>query len=128
LVGVIALWLLWMTLRPNAAVANDLAPLVEPAAARGISPHLLISLVGNVVVFVPLGVALALALGREPMTLRLLKATLIGAVFSLVVELAQVAIPSRVTALSDLLLNTAGAGIGALVGGGISQWRRRYCE
>jgi glycopeptide antibiotics resistance protein len=121
LVGVITLWLLWMTLRPNPIVASDLSPLTGPAAARGISPYLLIGLAGNVVVFVPLGTALAFALGHKPTAQRLLTATLIGVALSLTIELAQIAIPSRVTALSDLLLNTAGTGAGALVGCGIGQ-------
>jgi hypothetical protein len=49
LAAAIAAWLLWMTLRPNPSVAVDLAPLTTPAADRGISPHALISLAGNVV-------------------------------------------------------------------------------
>ncbi|MDY7080506.1 MAG: VanZ family protein [Chloroflexota bacterium] len=111
----IAAWLSWMTLRPNPTVATDLAPLTEPAAARGISPHVLISLAGNVVVFVPLGAALAFALGDKPAGRRLLLATLAGAALSLCIELAQIAIPSRVSALDDWLLNTVGTAVGALV-------------
>lgn len=104
-----------MTLRPNPTVAADLAPLTAPAAVRGIPPHVLISLAGNVVVFVPLGATLALALGDKPAGRRLLLATLIGAALSLAIELAQTAIPSRVTALDDLLLNATGTASGALV-------------
>jgi glycopeptide antibiotics resistance protein len=113
--GAVALWLLWMTLRPNQTVAADLAPLTAPAAARGISAHVLISLVGNVVVFIPLGASLALALGDEPAGRRLLLAMLTGAGLSLCIELAQMALPSRVAALDDWLLNTVGTAIGALV-------------
>lgn len=115
LAGAIALWLLWMTLRPNQTVAADLAPLTDPATAQGISAHLLIDLAGNVVVFAPLGAALALALGDEPVGRRLLLATLTGAGLSLCIELAQMALPSRVAALDDWLLNTVGTAIGALV-------------
>ena len=43
LAAAVAVWLLWMTLHPNPSVAAD----------RGISPHALISLAGNVVVFAP---------------------------------------------------------------------------
>jgi glycopeptide antibiotics resistance protein len=125
LAGVVALWLLWMTLRPNPTVAADLYRLTEPAAARGISPRLLIGLVGNVVVFVPLGAALALALRVKPVGRRFLMATLIGAVLSLSIELVQMAVPSRVTVLSDVLLNTVGTAAGAMVGCWISgrYWR-----
>ena len=112
----VAVWLLWMTLRPNQTVAADLAPLTAPAAARGVSAHLLIDLAGNVAVFVPLGAALALALGSRPARVRLSLATFAGASLSLVIELAQLLIPTRVTALDDWLFNTIGTAIGALVG------------
>ncbi|MCP4538429.1 MAG: VanZ family protein [Chloroflexi bacterium] len=115
LAGVIAAWLLWMTLRPNPTVAANLAPLIEPAADRGIPPRVLISLAGNIVVFVPLGAALALALDGLSTGRRFLMATLIGAGFSLSIELLQITLPSRVTAVDDLLLNTVGTAIGALV-------------
>jgi glycopeptide antibiotics resistance protein len=123
--GVIVLWLLWMTLRPNPTVAADLYRLTEPAAARGISSRLLIGLAGNVVVFVPLGAALALALRVKPVGRRFLMATLIGAALSLAIELVQMAIPSRVTAVSDVLLNTVGTAAGAFVGCWIASayWR-----
>jgi glycopeptide antibiotics resistance protein len=111
---VVAAWLLWMTLRPNQTVASDLTPLTEPAADQGISTHLLIDLAGNVVVFLPLGMALALALRDRPMGRRLLLATLGGAGLSLVIELVQTAIPTRVAAFDDWLLNTTGAFLGAL--------------
>jgi glycopeptide antibiotics resistance protein len=116
IVGAIAAWLLWMTLRPNTTVATDLSPLTQRDAAGGISSRVLIELAGNVVVFVPLGAALVLALGDRSMTSRLLTATLTGAVLSLGIELAQTALPSRVTSARDLLLNTAGTSIGALFG------------
>jgi glycopeptide antibiotics resistance protein len=112
----VAVWLLWMTLRPNQTVATDLAPLTEPAAERGISAHLLIDFAGNVVVFLPLGMAIALALRDRPTGPRLSLATLGGAGLSLIIELIQTTIPSRVTALDDWLLNTGGAFFGALAG------------
>jgi glycopeptide antibiotics resistance protein len=112
----VAAWLLWMTLRPNQTVATDLAPLTEAAAERGVSIHLLIDLAGNVVVFAPLGAALALALRGRSMGRRLLLATLGGAGLSLAIELIQTAIPSRVAALDDWLFNTGGAFLGALAG------------
>ena len=116
LASAVVLWLLWMTLRPNPTVAADLSPLTQRAAARGIGSRLLIGLAGNVVVFVPLGAASALALGDKPVGSRLLMATLIGATLSLGIELAQTTVPSRVTSVGDLLLNTAGTTIGALFG------------
>jgi glycopeptide antibiotics resistance protein len=109
-----AVWLLWMTLRPNQAVATDLDLLTEPAAKRGVSAHVLIDLAGNVVVFLPLG--LTLALRGRPTGRRLFLAMLGGAGLSLIIELIQTTVPSRVTALGDWLLNTGGAFLGALAG------------
>lgn len=124
LAGTVAMWLLWMTLRPNQTVAADLSPLTTSAATQSITAHLLIDLAGNVVVFAPLGATLALALSGRPVEHRLLLATLIGAGLSLTIELLQTAIPTRVTALDDWLLNTAGTATGALVGCWISRdWR-----
>lgn len=119
LAGTITAWLLWMTLRPNSTVAANLAPLTEPAADRGISPHVLISLAGNVVVFIPLGAALVLALDDKSTGRRLLLAMIVGAALSLAIELAQMTVPSRVTAVDDWLLNTIGTAIGAVVGFGV---------
>jgi len=114
LAGVVYAWLLWMTLRPNQIVAASLAPLTAPVAARGMLVRLLIDL-GNVAVFIPLGAALALALSRRPARTRLALTTLAGAGLSLVIELAQSLIPTRVAALEDWLLNTVGVVLGALL-------------
>jgi glycopeptide antibiotics resistance protein len=116
LAGVVAVWLLWMTLRPGPTVANDLAPLTRSAATRLIPVHVLIDLLGNVAVFVPLGLAVALALGPRPLGQRLLWATLAGAGLSLAIELIQATLPSRVSAVDDWLLNTIGTALGALAG------------
>jgi glycopeptide antibiotics resistance protein len=116
LVALVAGWLLWMTLRPNQTVASDLAPLVDSAADQGISSHVLIDLAGNIVVFMPLGAALAVALNGRAAERRLLLATAGGAMLSLLIELIQTFVPSRVSALDDWLLNTSGAFLGAVVG------------
>ncbi len=113
--AIVAVWLLWMTLRPNPTVAGELDPLVKPASAHGISPHLLISLAGNIVVFIPLGAAVALALGRSLAARRWLGTVVVGASLSLLIELVQTGIPSRVAAVDDWLLNTAGSALGALL-------------
>jgi glycopeptide antibiotics resistance protein len=114
LAAAVSVWLLWMTLRPNQAVATNLAPLTTSAAKQGISARLLIDLAGNVVVFVPLGAPLALALRDRPAGHRLLLATLGGAGLSLVIELVQTTVPTRVAALGDWLLNAVGTGVGAV--------------
>lgn len=113
LTAAVAAWLLWMTLRPNPTVAADLAPLTTAAARRGISPYALISLAGNVVVFIPLGAALALAVGGASPWRRFALATLVGAGFSLLIEAAQSALVTRVASPGDWLLNTLGTMVGA---------------
>jgi glycopeptide antibiotics resistance protein len=122
----IAIWLLWMTLRPNETVAADLAPLTESGAARTMSAYVLIDLVGNVIVFVPLGAALALGLGGMPAARRLALATLIGSSLSLGIEITQAALPARAAQSIDWILNTAGTALGALAGWQIHNnlWRK----
>ena len=122
----IAVWLLWMTLRPNDTVAADLAPLTEAGAARTIPAYVLIDLVGNVIVFVPLGATVVLALGGMPAARRLALATLIGSGLSLGIEITQAALPARAAQSIDWMLNTAGTAIGALAGRAIQNnlWRK----
>lgn len=62
---------------------------------------------GNVVLFLPLGVGLALA-GRSLRTV-----LLVGVSLSLGVELLQVVVPGRTSAVRDLLSNASGALLGA---------------
>lgn len=82
----------------------------------GASPQSLqLDIVLNFVGFLPIGFAFALAL-RTTRTApwgAILLTTLAGISLSLVIELAQAWIPSRDSSLRDLLLNTAGAPIGA---------------
>jgi glycopeptide antibiotics resistance protein len=82
------------------------------------SRYLLIDILGNIVVFAPLGIALCIAL-RQSMTSRLraiLIATAIGMGISIIYEIAQWWIPGRVVATDDVLLNTLGTAFGAWIG------------
>ena len=109
----IAVWLLWMTLRPNPSVANDLTPLTGSAIGRAVPAQVLIGLAGNVAVFVPLGATLTLALRDRTIPRSLIWATLLGSGLSLTIEVAQAALPSRVASAGDLALNTLGTTLGA---------------
>jgi glycopeptide antibiotics resistance protein len=128
-----------MTQRPQAVVSADLEVLTRPAAAQGISARLLIGVVGNVVVFVSFGGAVAWALGcrhrhrvgqraqsRTPARDRLwsmvLGGTGAGALLSTGIELLQRLQPSRVADWEDLGLNTLGAFFGALAVAGVWIW------
>ena len=124
-VVVIAAWLLWMTLRPQEQVTADLTTITTPAAAQGISIPFLISFLGNVAVFIPLGAAAALALGSRPFKTRLLASTAIGMALSAAIELLQLAIPSRFSDFDDWLLNTLGACIGAAIASILIHRRKR---
>lgn len=69
---------------------------------------------GNIALFVPLGLLLALALPTVYLSLLLAVA---GAA-SLAIEVTQyLALPDRVPALLDIAMNTAGAAAGLVLGG-----------
>lgn len=68
-----------------------------------------IEFVANIIMFVPLG-CLTLTLWPEAWTGR--RMVLLGAVASTFIELTQLLIPGRVTALTDVIANTAGALLG----------------
>lgn len=65
---------------------------------------------GNIVVFMPLGTALYVALHglRERPNRALVWATLVGGAISTLYEVAQLWIPGRVTAMDDVILNAGG--------------------
>ena len=70
---------------------------------RGLADALL-----NLVLFLPLGFALAGIVRKLP-------ALLLGSLLSLVIEVAQLGIPGRDSSLSDLLFNTVGTAVGVLI-------------
>lgn len=123
--GLVSLWLLWMTLRPNPEVARELETLTAPATARGISYFWLIDIAGNIAVFAPLGAAVALALsGSRSLASRVLLGTLAGLLVSVCIELLQGFSSSRVSSLGDVALNGIGAATGALIAVWLSRLRR----
>ncbi len=76
----------------------------------------------NILLFIPLGIILVLRLPRKLWWL----AIVIAAVFSGAVELAQaIFLPARVPAWSDIVANTAGAFIGAILVLMVWSWSRR---
>jgi glycopeptide antibiotics resistance protein len=123
--GLVSLWLLWMTLRPNPEVARKLETLTAPAAARGISYFWLIDIAGNIAVFAPLGAAVTLALSpsRSP-AMRMFLGTLAGLLVSVSIELLQGLGSSRVSSLGDVVLNGIGAAMGALIATWLLRLRR----
>ncbi len=87
----------------------------DPAARSHAWLFLLINGLGNVVVFIPLGLALYIALrySAQSPRKRLLSVMWSGVGVSLFYELAQLWIPGRIVASDDILTN----GCGALLGG-----------
>jgi glycopeptide antibiotics resistance protein len=128
LVGTVTSWLLWVTLRPDGYFSFDevnLIPLAEHGWAlaclikntclsqRRALWFLLVDVVGNIVVFAPLGFGLAGALRQAKLGSTIWLAVLGGFTLSLVIELTQLAVPSRSTDVDDLIFNTLGTFIGA---------------
>jgi glycopeptide antibiotics resistance protein len=78
--------------------------------------YLFVDVVGNVVLFVPLGLAVAGTLGRQASLLsRLLVPVLFAAVLSTGIEVLQLIVPGRATDVDDVLFNSLGAAIGGLL-------------
>ncbi|HUO86883.1 MAG TPA: VanZ family protein [Thermoanaerobaculia bacterium] len=86
-----------------------------PAADAALE-YLLIDVVGNVLLFVPLGLTFAVASTRDGRWGRLAAATLSGFLLSLLIEVVQLAMPSRASDVDDVIFNTVGTLAGAAVG------------
>jgi glycopeptide antibiotics resistance protein len=120
-------WLLWMTLRPDSTFNKiNLIPMSEHGQAlaclidNDCSPgpqvfwFLLVDVIGNIIVFVPLGIGLAGALHQTNIKQTIRRVALGGFIFSLMIELIQLTIPTRATDVDDLIFNTVGVTVGAL--------------
>jgi glycopeptide antibiotics resistance protein len=100
----------------------------SPSARRSARTYLTVDLLGNIAAFVPLGVALAIATfpsrpaGRSVRRFRArwwLRILVAGFLLSLGIELIQLAIPSRATDVDDVILNTLGTAVGAILAWGV---------
>ena len=131
----IAAWILSLTLRPGTrANGINLVPFKQKRAAaaciltsscrqqRSSFTFLLVDVLGNLAVFVPFGMAIALATlptrtrvaARRRFGLRWWRnIAAIGFLLSLGIELAQLTIPTRATDVDDIILNTLGTLFGA---------------
>ena len=104
--------ILLVTLTPTHAHHElHLRPLHDVIAAFDPSLNLvrLIGVIGNVVLFAPLGAVLRF---RDT---ELRWAALAGAALSTAVEAAQLVVPGRTTSVDDVLLNTLGVVVGYLL-------------
>ncbi|HEY6962925.1 MAG TPA: VanZ family protein [Gaiellaceae bacterium] len=101
--------ILIVTLTPEpGANERQLVPLAEilDALRQPKDGGLVVGVIGNLMLFAPLGAALAAA------GVSLRGAVLGGAALSAAVETAQLLVPGRTTAVDDLLLNAAGTALG----------------
>lgn len=87
------------------------------AGSRRWMAFALIDGLGNLVVFMPLGASLGHALQEDivPTLKRTGIIALAGALLSASYELVQMSIPGRVTAVDDVIINTAGTAVGAVL-------------
>lgn len=74
----------------------------------------MIDVVGNVIVFMPIGFGLAGALARDTLIQTIRPALLGGFLFSLTIELLQLAVPTRTTDIDDLIFNSLGTLLGVI--------------
>ncbi|MDI2132583.1 VanZ family protein [Yinghuangia seranimata] len=111
---------LWMVLTPTSGErAVNLVPLRDLAAVLASDPATVVTQIGaNVVLFVPLGFFLPMRAPR--LAGGVIRMTLVGAAASTLLETAQYVLDiGRVSSVDDVLVNAAGAGVGALA------WRLR---
>jgi glycopeptide antibiotics resistance protein len=117
--------MLYFTLAPGKIVKGvNLLPFREIVSALqhfsiqaeptfpAIPPWFLVNLLGNLVFFLPLGVVLT---GFLSCWIHRVSATiviLIGCLFSVGIEVIQLAIPTRATDVDDVIFNTVGTGLG----------------
>lgn len=124
---------MWLTLREDEYVqwsnltGRNLVPLRHhlaafdcwlhdcPAADAALQ-YLLVDVVGNLLLFVPLGLTFAAASTRAGAWSRLAAATASGMLLSVLIEVVQLAMPSRASDVDDVLFNTLGALLGAVLG------------
>jgi VanZ family protein len=86
---------------PLIRIVRGLTPPVDPAVVA--------NLIGNILLFAPLGAALCL------LGLRRRETVLAGFCLSLAIEITQLFIPGRTTSADDVLCNTLGTFVGCLL-------------
>lgn len=105
----------WLPAAVSARVTGLVGIIATWVADAGIASYarsaFVLEILANVALFVPIGLLLALAWPR----LRLWQTVLVGALMSVLIETVQGVMPSRFPTLSDVIANTTGTLIGALV-------------
>lgn len=122
----IVLATLWMSGKSYSKIDpipfHDLNHLARRLAHRPMSTRMvaivLMPIVANVLLFVPWGFFLFLALynAERPTIQTYVLTILLGISFTSVIEAWQYFLPSRVADINDIIWNTLGAGLGAVLG------------
>jgi hypothetical protein len=101
---------------PDAPAGINLQPFTEirRGLRSGASDIVAANVWGNIAMFFPLGLLL-MWLWTSPLIVRVIMATIAGAGLSVIIELTQLSL-HRVADIDDVILNGAGALLGALVG------------
>jgi len=118
----------------NTGGTSLLGFLTAPAPARYSTPDV----VTNVLAYMPLGLLLAIWWRGKGLVASVMLATVAGSALSFSMEFVQQFIPSRVASLTDLITNTGGTLVGAVIAGfvrtdrlnsgALLQWRRRWVK
>jgi glycopeptide antibiotics resistance protein len=101
---------------------DDIRYLAHRLGTRPISTHILavlvVPMVANVLLFVPWGILMFITLYtvNRPTLQTYVLTILLGLTFSLCIEGWQYFLPSRVADVNDVIWNTSGAILGALIG------------
>jgi glycopeptide antibiotics resistance protein len=124
--GLIILPTVWMTGKSYSKVDpqpfDDIRHLSHRIARHPVSTHILaviiVPIIANVLLFVPWGFLMFIALyGFERTTLQTYVLTvMLGFTFTCVIEGWQYFLPSRVADVNDIIWNTTGALLGAILG------------
>lgn len=112
----------WFSSMPGNEVARVTGPLVAHAPPKVAAAKIDWLKVGHFIGYAGLGLALAYAF-RPRAAQPLLQALLSAAVYALTDELHQIFVPGRHFLITDILLDTVAAGLGALLL--YSIWRRQ---
>ena len=105
----------WLPATVSSKVTGLVGVMARWVAEAGIAPYqqsaVVLEILANVALFVPVGLLLPFAWPR----LRLWQVTLAGGLLSVVIETVRGLMPSRFPTLSDVIANTTGTFLGAVI-------------